>query len=309
MKYEYFTVLKIFLIIAILSSMVSCATMMTEQNQRVTVTSTPPGARVYVNGLYRGTTPYMMQVSRLKETPVPVIRVTMRDHHDVPPVTLNRFSNPAKVANIIPIGVLAAGTIIGGLNASTEVPKRTNSNTGEEYDGWSDQTHVFVWGGLVTAVVAAAAFTTDNGPQGHTFSYQNRVHFDLTRIINITDALTSSLNSILNDIPRNQSIAVFHMTSMNSRTTNALKDAIYTHLDRVGFRVIDKASVSDIVQDFNISFNTQPDDMTAVNVANHLDADLIIFGNVTADNLRIKILDKRAAEIGSISVPYTRNNL
>lgn len=76
-----------------------CATVATlgGQDQQVTITSTPPGAAVIVDGQPAGTTPAIVKLSRRSEHNVEIAA----SGHETAQVTIRRHLNPWMLGNIV----------------------------------------------------------------------------------------------------------------------------------------------------------------------------------------------------------------
>ena len=95
--------------LAAVLAMAGCATMKNDTTQLVRVTSTPPGAEVFLDGRSRGTTPTWIRLSRRSREPRIRVEKEGRSHH----MRLRRGMSPWMLANI-PAGV---GTGVVGMLA------------------------------------------------------------------------------------------------------------------------------------------------------------------------------------------------
>jgi hypothetical protein len=69
------TIFNLVLAIAITISIQSCATLFTPSKQSITFESTPPGAKVSINGIDKGVTPCVVMVKKQLESPTITYRL------------------------------------------------------------------------------------------------------------------------------------------------------------------------------------------------------------------------------------------
>lgn len=94
-KIKLWSLCSLFAVLALTFS--SCATLFTGTKDRITFNSTPPGAKVYINGIEQGVTPFTMKVKRsLNDTDAEF----KLDGYETRLITLSKEFNIVSVVNL-----------------------------------------------------------------------------------------------------------------------------------------------------------------------------------------------------------------
>jgi len=119
---------------------------------------------------------------------------------------------------------------------------------------------------------------------------------------NIEDAVLKICEALINDLPKNKTIAVLSISSRNRDiATFVIEELEFQLVDSREFRVVDRATLDKIRAEQNFQLSGDVDDRSAVSIGKMLGANIVITGTVsgsgTSQRLTVKALDVQTAQI------------
>jgi len=118
----------------------------------------------------------------------------------------------------------------------------------------------------------------------------------------LEDALNKICEALINDLPKNKTIAVLSISSRNRDiATFVIEELEFQLVDSREFRVVDRATLDKIRSEQNFQLSGDVDDSSAVSIGKMLGANIVITGTVsgsgTSQRLTVKALDVQTAQI------------
>jgi len=126
----------------------------------------------------------------------------------------------------------------------------------------------------------------------------------------MADALERAVDQAFKDIGRSSRIAVIHIQTNNTSTTNFLIGELQHILVSRRYNVVDRVDLDAIRTERNFQYSYEVDDNTAVSLGKFVGADLVVTGGIDGEGsyrrLRLKVLETETTIIrGTGSVPYS----
>jgi TolB-like protein len=115
-------------------------------------------------------------------------------------------------------------------------------------------------------------------------------------------AVLKICETLINDLPKNKTIAVLSMSSRNRDTaTFVVEELEFQLVDSREFRIVDRATLDKIRAEQNFQLSGDVDYNSAVSIGRMLGANIVITGTITgsgtSQRLTIKALDVQTAQI------------
>ena len=114
----------------------------------------------------------------------------------------------------------------------------------------------------------------------------------------LDDAVTRAAQAIIEDMPRDSTVAVLSINAANNFDAEYVVDLLEFRLVQSRrFRLVDRNRLEQIRHEQNFQLSGEVDDNSAVSIGHMLGASIVITGNVTNNRLILRVLDVRTAQI------------